>query len=800
MKKFIKQNKGILISSMLTVVIICIIFAQKGIFPFGESTFGMIDFDHAYTPVYYKLWDILHGNTTALFDWNLGAGLNSFGSLIMNSLIFPTSLIIGLFPRNMIPEAMTFIIILKFIEMTIFSYIALNKLFPNVDYKYKIAFTLLYTFSGWTFFNFFNLLYLDVVALFPLFVLAYYRLMKENKWGMYVIVLTLCLLLNYYMSWMILFFIIGITVISLITLDIKEKRKKAVLVILLTLGSLGLSCCLFLPSFYQSMSSARMNGESYEHYYSWGVFFLKLIALFPLSITLFLNAKQLLIKKEKKKNIFFGALMIYLLAGIFIEPINLWWHTGSYNGFPFRYSYIPTFISICIAMYYLNNNYECKIKKSNYMNIIGFTIVLGIMIFLACFCYKEISSINIIYEVEKLSQFLGLAIIFVTSIACAYIIFKNTYKMSCFLSISLVIINSIMYGMFFITSGEQSSVRTQKILNDYNLKNDFYNYSDYTYELNFNYPYILNVPSMENRIHIISQESYNLYSNLGYNNVDSIMLSKGGTLFSNLLLNNKYIFTKRPLNDQLYNLLEEHDDLYLYEAKYNLDYIIPYNGNIYNEDTGDIFTNQNNIYKMLFDKEDNLIEKVDQKSTYDFEKGNIYYVYVTCVNDYYCNNFEFLNNVNIEQVTSFGTSGFNNYYEFYVDEETSLEVNKEYVETIQVAYINIDKYINFFNEINNYEVNTQVEKNVKTFEYKADKNTHLLIPIPYDNAFKILVNGEEVPYELNIYNMLSINVKEGKNKIELIYVPKKLVAGIAITVSTALIFLIIILVNKKFVH
>ena len=86
MKKFGGKNKGILISILLTVIIISIIFLFQGIYPFGNKIFGLADFDHAYIPVYYKLWDILHGKGTFLFDWNLGSGLNCFGSLVMNSL------------------------------------------------------------------------------------------------------------------------------------------------------------------------------------------------------------------------------------------------------------------------------------------------------------------------------------------------------------------------------------------------------------------------------------------------------------------------------------------------------------------------------------------------------------------------------------------------------------------------------------------------------------------------------------------------------------------------------------------
>ncbi len=330
-KAFIKNNKYLWVTILLTIVVISTIFVFRGIYPFGKDVFAVYDFDSAYVPVYYKLWDILHGASPLLFDWNLGAGLNSFGSLISNSLLMPSSLIIGLFSRSFIPYAMSYIMIIKLVIVSICTYIAFDKMFPKVHGIYKTIFTLNYTFCGWTAFMYSNILYLDVFALFPLFVLAYYRLMKDNKWGMYLIILTLCLLLNYYMSYLILFFIIGITILSLLILDIKERKKKAVLVLLLTLLSLVLSCVLFLPGFMLATSSYRMSDGGIASGAYLGETFLKLVYMAPMVVSIFFTVKQLFVKKDKKINIFFLLLIIYLLIGIFVPQINAMWHTGSWS-------------------------------------------------------------------------------------------------------------------------------------------------------------------------------------------------------------------------------------------------------------------------------------------------------------------------------------------------------------------------------------------------------------------------------------------------------------------------------------
>ena len=98
MKDLLKKHKYLWLSLLLTLILIGIIFAFKGIYPFGKEIFNIGNFDYNYVPIYYKLWDLLHGFSSLLVDWNLG--VQTIYSLISNSLWSPTSLIIGLFNRN----------------------------------------------------------------------------------------------------------------------------------------------------------------------------------------------------------------------------------------------------------------------------------------------------------------------------------------------------------------------------------------------------------------------------------------------------------------------------------------------------------------------------------------------------------------------------------------------------------------------------------------------------------------------------------------------------------------------------
>ena len=82
-KKKFKIDKYLIYIIILTILGFGVIFRISDIFPFGTKPVNLIDFDSGYVPVYYKLWDVLHGQSTLWFDWNLGLGLNGFGSIII---------------------------------------------------------------------------------------------------------------------------------------------------------------------------------------------------------------------------------------------------------------------------------------------------------------------------------------------------------------------------------------------------------------------------------------------------------------------------------------------------------------------------------------------------------------------------------------------------------------------------------------------------------------------------------------------------------------------------------------------
>ena len=815
-----KFDKYLLLTIIFTIIGFGIIFAISNIYPFGSDIIGLVDFDSGYIPVYYKLWDVLHFKTTALFDWNLGGGLNAFGSLIGNGFISPLCWIIALFPRSSIPYTLSYVFLIKLVFISLMTYIAIGKIMTNTKGQLKMFFTLLYTFSAFIFMMSTNLLYLDSIAIFPLLVYSLKELLEKGKWKLYTILLTLTLLMSYYIAWLDLLFIIGTSGLYLLLMKTDNKKEKAVKVLLCTLSSLLMSCVLFLPGFMFAKTSARM-ASNFSNDTIFSYFKEKWIYLFTSAIPFVLTIKQLFVKKDRKINWFFLAMVLMLFLGAVFEPINALWHTGSHSGFPFRYGYQLNLVTILISLYYLNNNYK-EVKKTNNIRLMV-PIFLIINILAIFFITREKIYVSNLFASGDIvsSCFYILLFVFILYIVTFIFILRNSTKKAFILSTVLLVIESITFGYLYMQNiPYRTSIVMEEVKEKFNLVNDGYNYSLYLTNDNVNFPYIMEVPSIENRIHFIQTEEINQRDYLGFGGEDTIVLSKGGNLFTNAIMMNKYYLTEKEMNSNYYELIDSKEDYYYYKAKYNLSYLIPYNGKTYNEEEANLFINTNQIYKTLFNGTNNIYNDATTKSndgvfTINTKKGKTYNGLVTFdadeLNEYTKKYGDF--NVSFE----YDEKQVSNYNEVSVNDTTllvSFDSNTEEV-VLKLKELNIDasfyefneeEFKNFINKYGNLNVSVSTSGTSKIYNFESENDTSILLPINCTDNYEVSVNDKKVEYSCNLYNMLSINVKKGTNKIVITYNQKWFNLGIKISIISLIVFLVgafagtkLNLIHKKFI-
>ena len=123
-----------------------------------------------------------------------------------------------------------------------------------------------------------------------------------------------------------------------------------------------------------------------------------------------------------------------------------------------------------------------------------------------------------------------------------------------------------------------------------------------------------------------------------------------------------------------------------------------------------------------------------------------------------------------------------------------------------------DEYHNDTSLLNNYVIsNSKVDvgdliysmENVSYYDnclfgtIETDEDSFVVLSLPYDNGWKIKVNGEQVNYIECNGGVIGFNVLEGNNNIEMYFTPKGFFLGAALSFVGFIIFCAIVLVGVK---
>ena len=108
----LRPYDGLLAAFFVPVLVMFIIFIQRGIFPFGDECFLRTDMYHQYAPFFSEFQYKLRTGGSLLYSWDVGMGVN-FAALYAYYLASPLNWLIILCPKAYIIEFMTLMIVLK---------------------------------------------------------------------------------------------------------------------------------------------------------------------------------------------------------------------------------------------------------------------------------------------------------------------------------------------------------------------------------------------------------------------------------------------------------------------------------------------------------------------------------------------------------------------------------------------------------------------------------------------------------------------------------------------------------------
>ena len=789
MKKHLKY----IIPSLITIILLLIIYYINDLYPFQDNSIVQVDADYQYIPVLYKIYDLLHGKGNLLYS-DIGLGNSIYTSLIIQGSLFsPINLLLYFTKRSNINNYFNIIVMIKMALISLTSYIYFKYKYKTNEF-YLILFSIIYTFSGWVILNYFNIMWLDSVILFPLIMLYLDKLLKENKYYGYIITLSLSCIISYYISTYILMFIFIYSFLYIFIILKKEERKKTILLLgITTLISLLISSFSIVPALYHTLNSSRLirggNYPLFNHTIN------KILYLMGMSLPLVLLIKTILKYKKDKKNIYIYLVLLFLYSvGIILEPINLAMHFGSYWSFPYRYSFITIFILISISLYYVSK-YDIKEKKFRIIPLFLIIMFIPLLKFFNDKYLPEILHGQITLDFNKWDIFKYILIMLISFIVIKILtlMLGNKLLIKIFLVITtlLEILITTSWCMYY-NSGYFLTNEANQLNNTLDLDHNYL----HRYKLSIpyystDYAFILDVNTLDNWLHILPKGMTNTYKSLGYLNSDTSIKALGGTIFTDNLFNMNYIISRDILDSNMYTPIDIDKNYKLYQYNTKLPYGIIYNtNNLITNDDNTGFYLHNNLYKSLFNKDNNLI---DIKTFYLSDNNNCINISDTLDNNSYIyldltNDGKKISSLKVNDDYVYYLDNYIKYIGIY-DKELNMEIcpkENETIDYIDLGIISISKYQLFTNSINNHiNITYNNGYNIKIDNDKD--NQSLFLPLNNIKGLDIRLNDEKIKPDNYLDNFVSIKLLKGENNIRIKYHEPYLILGIILSVLGVLL-------------
>ena len=94
----------ILLPAVVVLFCVLVVYAFNGIFPFGTESIVHDDMGQCNVPMFYSVWDALHGNGSILLNLRTAGGVFVTGAY--ENILSPVNILLFLFcPRNGILQA-----------------------------------------------------------------------------------------------------------------------------------------------------------------------------------------------------------------------------------------------------------------------------------------------------------------------------------------------------------------------------------------------------------------------------------------------------------------------------------------------------------------------------------------------------------------------------------------------------------------------------------------------------------------------------------------------------------------------
>lgn len=215
------------------------------------------DYNVQQIPFYQMCHDMIRSGETG-WNWYTDLGSNFIGSYAFYLMGSPFFWLTIPFPSEAIPYLLAPLMMLKLATAAVTSFGYLKRFVKNPGYAMLGG--LMYAFSGYSIYNIFFNHFHEVIAFFPLLLIAMEEFFIEERRGTFALAVGLLAVVNYYFFFgEVIFAVLYFTVCAFTRKEYRVTVKKFLLLGVEAVIGLLMAGCLLLPSIMMVLSNPRLD-------------------------------------------------------------------------------------------------------------------------------------------------------------------------------------------------------------------------------------------------------------------------------------------------------------------------------------------------------------------------------------------------------------------------------------------------------------------------------------------------------------------------------------------------------------
>lgn len=418
LKNWIVRNRIYLIAFAIPAALTYLAYAIFGLYPFGEESVLCLDLNGQYVYYFEAIRDAFWGDGSIFYNWSRNLS-GEFMGIIGYYLASPFTLIVLLLPEKFILSSLLIMQLCKLGAAGVtFNYFLQKR--RNVQPYPSLLFSTMYAMMAYAVIQLIDPMWLDGLVFLPLIMLGIEYLVDDGRRLHYIIPLAIMCVANFYIGYMICFFVI-LYFLFYLFLGSEKKRKGydyfTAIVRIAYSSIVALACAAFmLLPVYNALKLGKFEFTDPDYSFRFQsfplsktllesaqdspllVFLCDLLDMLPQLLPAQYDSVNVQGKPEiycglltvvllplfylnknisRKKKVGYSALIFVMIMCMLITPIDMMWHGGQVpNWLPFRYSFLLSFVFLTMAATAFANLEGIKKK-----HLLGTAI--GLIVFIA---------------------------------------------------------------------------------------------------------------------------------------------------------------------------------------------------------------------------------------------------------------------------------------------------------------------------------------------------------------------------------------------------------------------------------